>query len=63
MNLEYHTGYLSKRKGDEVVDDQFFIIPKKIDLINTNSIFDIIVFKNNLSSTNNVYVDIFYENN
>lgn len=35
----------------------------KIDLINTNSIFDIIVFKNNLSSTNNVYVDIFYENN
>lgn len=30
MNLEYHTGYLSKRKGDEVVDDQFFIIPKKI---------------------------------
>ena len=35
----------------------------KIDLVNTNSIFDIIVFKNNLSSTNNVYVDIFYENN
>ena len=35
----------------------------KIDLINTNSIFDIIVFKNNLSSINNVYVDIFYENN
>ena len=35
----------------------------KIDLVNTNSIFDIIIFKNNLTSTNNVYVDIFYENN
>lgn len=29
LNLEYHTGYLNKEDG-EVVDDQFFIIPKKL---------------------------------
>ena len=44
-------------------ENELVNIGLKIDLVNTNSIFDIIVFKNNLSSTNNVYVDIFYENN
>ena len=44
-------------------ENELVNIGLKIDLVNANSIFDIIVFKNNLSSTNNVYVDIFYENN
>ena len=44
-------------------ENELVNIGLKIDLVNTNSIFDIIVFKNNLSSTNNIYVDIFYENN
>ena len=44
-------------------ENELVNIGLKIDVVNTNSIFDIIVFKNNLSSTNNVYVDIFYENN
>ena len=44
-------------------ENELVNIGLKIDLVNANSIFDIIVFKNNLSSTNNIYVDIFYENN
>ena len=44
-------------------ENELVNIGLKIDLVNTNSIFDIIVFKNNLSSTNNIHVDIFYENN
>ena len=35
----------------------------KIDIINSNSLFDIVVFKNNSNSNDNIHLDIFYENN
>ena len=69
-NIENSTLSLDITKYIQFILSQRFLnenelanIGLKIDLVNTNSIFDIIVFKNNLSSTNNVYVDIFYENN
>ena len=44
-------------------ENELVNIGLKIDVINSNSIFDIIVFKNNFTSTNNIQVNIFYENN